>query len=119
MRPRAWAALLAGLSAGLVVAAASAGSAPPTPKGLLLWNTLGSAYEVTHSAFGPNLALFNCHAKRAPHFGRRCSIDIRGKFAFVDGPFSKAAMVGGGPYFPEARVHTELLRKSILSPEHG
>ena len=119
MRGRHWALLLAGLGAALVVGAASGGSNPPTPKGLLLWNTLGSAQEVTHSAFGPNLALFNCHAKRAPHFGPRCSIDIRGKLAFVDGPFSKAATIGGGPYFPEARVHTALLRQSILNPEHG
>jgi hypothetical protein len=111
--------LLVGLGAASLVGAGSAGKAPPTPKGLLLWNTLGSAHEVTHSAFGPNLVMFNCHAKRAPHFGRRCSIDIRGKLAFVDGPSSKAALIGGGPYFPEARVHTALLRKSILNPEHG
>src|SRR6266487_4570997 len=111
--------LLVGLGAASLVGAGSAGKAPPTPKGLLLWNTLGSTYEVTHSAFGPNLALFNCHARRAPHFGPRCSIDIRGKLAFVDGASSKAATIGGGPYFPEARVHTALLRKSILNPEHG
>jgi hypothetical protein len=102
-----------------MVGAASGGSNPPTPKGLLLWNTLGSTYEVTHSAFGPNLKLFNCHAKRAPHFGPRCSIDIRGKLTYVDGPDGKAATIGGGPYFSEARVHTALLRKSILNPEHG
>ena len=111
--------LLVGLGAASLVGAGSAGKAPPTPKGLLLWNTLGSAHEVTHSAFGPNLVMFNCHAKRAPHFRRRCSIDVRGKLVFVDGPSSKAAMIGGGPYFPEARVHTALLRKSILNPEHG
>ncbi len=108
----------------MLVGAGSAGNSPPTPKGLLLWNTLGSTYEVTHSAFGPNLKLFNCHAKRAPHFGPRCSIDIPGELTFVHGPSSshlsnKAATIGGGPYFPEARVHTALLRKSILNPEHG
>ena len=111
--------LLLGLGAASLVGAGSAGKAPPTPKGLLLWNTLGSAYEVTHSAVGPNLKLFNCHARRAPHFGPRCSVDIRGKLAFVNGPYSQAATIGGGPYFSEARVHTALLRKSILNPEHG
>jgi hypothetical protein len=110
---------LAGLAAALLVGAGSAGTSPPTPKGLLLWNTLGSTYEVTHSAFGPNLELFNCHATRAPHFGRRCSIDIRGKLGFVDGPFDKAATIRRGPYFAAARVHTAELRKSILNPEHG
>lgn len=116
---RTGAVLLAGFGAVLLVGAGSAGNSPPTPKGLLLWNTLGSAYEVTHSAAGPNLVMFNCRAKRAPHFGRRCSIDIRGKLAFVDGPFNKAAMIGGGPYFPAARVHTALLRRSVAKPEHG
>jgi hypothetical protein len=111
--------LLVCLGAALLVGAGSAGTSPPTPKGLVLWNTLGSTYEVTHSAVGPNLQLFNCHAKRAPHFGPRCSVDVPGTLAFVDGPFNKAAMIGGGPYFPEARVHTTLLRKSILNPEHG
>ena len=110
---------LVALGAALLVGAGSAGTSPPTPKGLVFWNTLGSVYEVTHSAFGPNLKLFNCHARRAPHFGPRCSIDIPGKLAFLDGPFSKAATVGGGPYFPGARVHTAELRKSILNPEHG
>jgi hypothetical protein len=111
--------LLVGLGAALLVGAGSASTSPPTPKGLVFWNTLGSTYEVTHSAVGPNLKLFNCRAKRAPHFGARCSIDIPGKLAFVDRAFSKAATVGGGPYFPAARVHTAELRKSILNPEHG
>ena len=121
MRVRISVVLLA--SIGLLAAATgSIGSAaigPPTPKGLVFWNTLGSAYEVRHSAVGPNLVMFNCHSRRAPHFGRRCSIDIRGKLAFVDGPASKAATIGGGPYFPEARVHTALLRKSVAKPERG
>ena len=111
--------LLVGLGAALLVGAGSAETSPPTPKGLVFWNTLGSVYEVTHSAVGPNLKLFNCRAKRAPHFGPRCSIDVPGKLAFVDRSFSKAATVGGGPYFPAARVHTAELRKSILNPEHG
>jgi len=111
--------LLVGLAASLLVGAGSAGNGPPLGKGLLLWNTLGSPYEVTHSVVGPNLVMFNCRVKRAPHFGRRCSVDIRGKLGFVDGPFGRAASIGGGPYFPEARVHTAELRKSILDPEHG
>src|SRR5262245_37700006 len=111
--------LLGCLAGALLVGAGSAGNAPPLPEGLILWNTLGSPYEVTHSAAGPNLVMFNCRAKRAPHFGRRCSVDIPGKLGFLDGAVSKAATIGGGPYFPEARVHTAELRKSILNPEHG
>jgi hypothetical protein len=87
--------VIAGVVVALGVATGSAGTSPPPPKGLLLWNRLGSTYEVTHSAFGPKLRLFNCRAKRAPHFGPRCSIDIRGRLAFVDGPFSRAATIGG------------------------
>ena len=112
--------LLVGLGAALLVAAGSAGISPPTPKGLLFWNTLGSAYAVKHSEVGPNLAMFNCRDRRMPHFGPRCSFDIRGKLAFVDGPGGvPAATIGGGPYFSEARIHTALLRRSVLSPEHG
>ena len=109
------------VAAVLLTGAGSArSSSPPTPKGLVFYNTLASRYDVTHSVVGPNLALFNCHDRRAPHFGRRCSIDVRGKLAFVPGPSGfPAATVGGGPYFPEARVHTAELRRSILNPEHG
>jgi hypothetical protein len=109
-------------SIGLVLAAGGSAraSAPPTPKGLVFWNTLGSAYAVRHSLYGPNLVMFNCRNRRMPHFGRRCSIDIRGRLAFVDGAYgSRAATIGGGPYFPMARVHTAILRKSILNPNHG
>jgi Concanavalin A-like lectin/glucanases superfamily len=117
---RKGAVLLAGLGAALLVGVGSAGTSPPTPKGLLLWNTLGSAYAMTHSLAGPNLVMFNCRNRRMPHFGPRCSIDIRGKLAFVKGPGgAPAATIGGGPYFSEARVHTAVLTRSLLNPEHG
>ena len=122
---RTIAVFVACLGAALLGCTAFAGTPTPTPTGLLLWNTLGSTYEVTHSVVGPNLKLFDCRAKRAPHFGPRCSVDVRGKLAFVDGPVpsptgpNKAASIGGGPYFPAARVHTAELRTSILNPEHG
>ncbi|HET7808176.1 MAG TPA: hypothetical protein VFK71_06725 [Gaiellaceae bacterium] len=44
---------------------------------------------------------------------------MRGKLAFVRGVTGRAATIGGGRYFPEARVHTALLRTSIFNPEHG
>ena len=117
---RKGAVLLAGLAAALLFGAGSAGTAPPTPKGPVFWNTLGSAYAVRHSVVGPNLAMFNCRDRRMPHFGPRCSIDIRGRLAFVRGPNGEpAATIGGGPYFSEARIHTALLRRSVLNPEHG
>jgi len=92
--------------------------APPAP-GLLLWNKLGSAYEVTHSAYGPKLAFFACTDPTTPHFGRQCTIDVPGKLAYPGGVFGGAASITGGPYFAGARVHTSLLRTSILNPEHG
>jgi hypothetical protein len=92
--------------------------APPAPR-LLLWNKFGSTYEVTHSAYGPSLSFFDCRDRSTPYFGRRCSIDVRGKLAYTHGVSGGAAAIGGGPYFSEARVHTAMLRSSILNPEHG
>jgi hypothetical protein len=63
--------------------------------------------------------LFDCNDPTTPHFGDRCSIDIRGKLAFVDGPYGPAATIAHAGYFPEARVHTALLEQSLLNPERG
>jgi hypothetical protein len=87
--------------------------------GLLLWNKLGSSHEVTHSASGPDLVFFDCRDAETPSFGRRCSTDVPGKLAYHRGVVGAAASVAGGPYFEEARVHTALLRQSILNPEQG
>jgi Regulator of chromosome condensation (RCC1) repeat len=78
----------------------------------LLWNKLGSENEVTHSADGPNLVLFNCQ-----DFG--CGIDVPGTLAYPSGVFGGAASITDGPYFSGARVHTALLRNAIMNPEHG
>ena len=85
-------------------------------RGLLLWNRLGSARQVKHSAYGPNLQLYDCHDRTAPAFYDHCSTDVRGKFRYVRGVKGRAATVGRGP---QGRVHTAVLRKSILNPEHG
>jgi hypothetical protein len=90
----------------------------PAPR-LLLWNTLGSAYEIQHSAAGPNLTFFDCRDPSTPSFGERCSIDISGAFDYVPGASGGAAEIAGGPYFPAAREHTALLRESILDPDRG
>jgi PASTA domain len=92
---------------------------PPATSELLLWNKLGSADEVTHSAYGPNLAFFDCRDPVTPYFGQRCQTDISGLLAYPSGVFGGAAGIAGGPYFPTAREHTMLLRVSILHPEHG
>jgi PASTA domain-containing protein len=59
--------------------------------GLLLWNKLGSADEVAHSAYGPNLDLFNCKDATTPHFGQRCTTDVAGKLDYSPGVFGAAA----------------------------
>src|SRR5438132_6173426 len=123
MKARGFLILLASIGALLAAGTGAGGSArasaPPTPKGLVFWNTLSSAYDVTHSAVGPDLVMFDCHDPWTPHFGERCSVDINGRLAFVDGPHGPAATIAHHGYFPEARVHTALLEKSLLNPEHG
>jgi VCBS repeat protein len=94
-------------------------SAPPPPaNGLLLWNKLGSAAEISHSAYGPNLRLFACGDRTTPTHGH-CGIDVPGLLAHPQGVFGSAAAIGGGPYASEERVHAAVLRSSILNPEHG
>jgi hypothetical protein len=116
-RPRVGTTLPAGSGIDLVI------SDGPRPggraRGLLLWNRLGSAQQVRHSVFGPNLAYFDCRDRTTPAFGGHCSTDVRGKLRYVRRALGRAATIGGGPYFPGARVHTAILRKSILNPEHG
>src|SRR3954451_23942908 len=91
------------LAAGTGAGGSARASAPPTPKGLLFWNTLGSAYDVTHSAVGPNLVMFDCHDPRTPHFGERCSVDINGRLAFVDGPHGSAGEIRPQRLLPAGR----------------
>jgi len=59
--------------------------------GLLLWNKLGSAEEITHSAYGPNLVFFDCTDPATPHFDQRCTIDVPGTLAYPLGVFGRAA----------------------------
>ena len=61
--------------------------------GLLLWNTLGSANEVTHSAYGPNLVFFDCADPTTPYFDQRCAIDVPGTLAYPLGVFGGAASI--------------------------
>jgi hypothetical protein len=117
-RPRTGATLPVGSAVDLVI---SNGPDPRRPRGLLFWNRLGSARQVTHSAYGPNLTLFNCRdrALTIPILQGHCSTDVRGKLRFVRGARGRAATVGGGPHFSQGRVHTAILRESILNPERG
>lgn len=101
------------LSIGLVFSVgASPAASADGPPGLLLWNKLGSADEITHSAYGPDLVMSDC-----AQFG--CGLDIPGTLGYPAGVFGGAASITGGPYFSGARIHTALLRNSVLNPEHG
>lgn len=62
-----------------------------TTPGLLLWNKLGSAEEIVHSAFGPNLDFFDCTDPDTPHSGGRCTIDVAGRLVYPLGVFGGAA----------------------------
>jgi hypothetical protein len=104
---------LAAVTVALVFSAGAGGTTTgATPPGLLLWNKLGSADEVTHSEYGPDLVMFNC-----AEFS--CGLDVPGTLGYPAGVFGGAAGITGGPYFSGARVHTAVLRESVLNPEHG
>ena len=103
--------ILAALVA-LVAPAAQGAPGPTVPAGLLLWNTLGSDEEVAHSAYGPNLATYDCSYYP-------CGLDVIGTLGHPTGVFGGAASIAGGPYFPGARVHAALLRDAIMNPERG
>ena len=47
------------------------------------------------------------------------AVYIPGTLGYPVGVFGRAASITGGPYFSGARIHTALLRNSILNPEHG
>jgi FG-GAP-like repeat/Concanavalin A-like lectin/glucanases superfamily/PASTA domain len=115
-RPRVGTTLPVGSGIDLVI---SDGPDPRRPRGLLLWNRLGGARQVKHSAYGPNLERYDCHDRTAPAFYEHCSIDVRGKLRYVRGVRGRAATIGRGPYSAGARVHAAVLRKSILNPEYG
>jgi len=105
---------------GTVNLVVSRGRRPqPAEPTLLLWNKLGSEYEIEHSVIGPNLSFFDYHDPTTPYFGQRCAIDISGVLDYPLGVSGGAARLAGGPYFPAAREHTALLRRSILDPERG
>ena len=78
--------------------------------GLLLWNKLGSADEVSHSAYGPNLVSFNCIDPETPHFGQRCTIDVPGTLAYPRGVFGGAAGITNNL----ARCRAPKLRRKAL-----
>jgi hypothetical protein len=118
-RPRPGTTLPEGGTIDLLVSKGRARNMGAAPRGLLLWNKLGNAYELRHSAYGPNLVHFDCRDRTTPYFGSRCSTDVPGKLAYPHGVFGGAAAIARGRYFPGARVHTALLRTSILNPEHG
>ena len=114
--PRSGTTLPEGTAIDVVV---SDGPSPDVPHGLILWNTLGEPLRGdAQRVWAEPRSLRLSGQDGVPHFGPKCSIDVPGTLAYVQGNSGGAATVGG-PYFSEARVHTAVLRASILNPEHG
>jgi PASTA domain-containing protein/concanavalin A-like lectin/glucanase superfamily protein len=78
--------------------------------GLLLWNKLGSAEEIMHSAYGPHLVSYDCRDPETPYFGRRCAIDVVGTLAHPPGVFGGAASITNAP---EVCTVPRLRRKAL------
>jgi PASTA domain/Concanavalin A-like lectin/glucanases superfamily len=78
--------------------------------GLLLWNKLGSADEIMHSAYGPHLVSYDCTDPEMPYFGGRCAIDVVGTLAHPPGVFGGAAGITNAP---EACTVPHVRRKTL------
>jgi hypothetical protein len=74
--------------------ATAAATATATHAAPILWNQLGSADEVTHSAYGPNLGFFPGGA-----FPEKT-----GTPGYVPGVFGNGLTLASGPYFSQERV---------------
>jgi len=89
--------------------------------GLLLWNKLGSADEVRHSAYGPGLVSFDCRDRELPHFGGRCEWDTPGTLAYAQGVFGGAARITTAPpacTVPAVKKQTLPIAKRTLARAH-
>ena len=77
----------------------------------ILWNQLGSADEVTHSAYGPNLGFYNTPG----------GLDVVGSPDFVPGQFGNALTIGPGSYATAQREHTVVWENvnQHLNPNRG
>ena len=80
--------------------------------GLLLWNKLGSADEVRHSAYGPSLGFFDCTDPATPSFDQHCATDVPGTLAYPLGVFGGAASITNTPVVCTV---PDLKRKTLLT----
>jgi hypothetical protein len=87
----------------------------------VLWNTLGSATEVQHSAVGPNLDFYKDSDCTPQTCFAGSGIDVHGVPAFVPGKFGNALTIGEGGYLSEQREHTVVLRnaQTVVNTERG
>jgi MYXO-CTERM domain-containing protein len=110
-RERATALVIASLALALVWSMAQTSNAEP-----LLWNTLGSAAEVTNSAYGPNLGFYGTN-------GTDGVPDMIGNPDYVPGVFGNAVGIGAGNYgtFAGRREHTIIWSDvdQYLNPDRG
>jgi hypothetical protein len=93
----------------IAISAITTTSATAAP---LLWNKLGSAAEVTNSAYGPNLSYYTNPGD---------FVAVAGNPQYVPGVFGNAVTIGPGPYYTPARVHTLLWNNldQYLNPDRG
>lgn len=79
--------------------------------GLVLWNKLGSDFEVLNSEVGPNLAFFDDDD----------GFNIPAKREYVPGKFGNGITIAPGDYYVTARIHNLVLKNlnSILDPDRG
>jgi len=96
------------LTLSVALAGPAADAAP------ILWNQLGSAAEVTNSAYGPNLSFYTTP-------GDPSGFDIVGNPAYVAGVFGNGLTIGPGSYSGALREHTVVWQNlnQYLSPDRG
>ena len=92
--------LFAAAAAG--VAVVTAGLASPAHAAPILWNQLGSAEQVTNSAYGPDLSFFNTP-------GSPTVRDFAANPAYVPGVFGNGLSIGPGNYTALDREHNVVL----------
>jgi hypothetical protein len=95
----------------LIVVVEVPGERNPTPtatpistQGLVLWNKLGSTDEALHSAYGPNLFIYDINTGEGPD--NNPGVYARGIASFVPGVFGNAAKIGS--YTPESPTPVKL-----------
>jgi hypothetical protein len=79
--------------------------------GLVMWNKLGSQFEVENSAYGPNLT----------YYSGSTGIDAPANREYVPGKFENAITIAPGHYSVTQRIHNLVLKnlQNYINPEKG